>query len=124
MISVFYDDKCGLCTREINYYKKICPKEAFDWKGVSTSKQALEDDGISISYALRILHAKDQNGDMHLGVDAFILIWRQIKGWKYLAVFVSLPIIYGIAGFFYKRFSNWRFNKLEHCQLALNMDSK
>ncbi|MDE4948910.1 DUF393 domain-containing protein, partial [Francisella tularensis subsp. holarctica] len=26
MIKVFYDGLCGLCTKEINQYKKIAPK--------------------------------------------------------------------------------------------------
>ncbi len=26
MITIFYDDRCGMCSREINYYKKIAPK--------------------------------------------------------------------------------------------------
>ena len=31
MIKIFYDGKCGLCSKEINYYIKIAPKNVFDW---------------------------------------------------------------------------------------------
>ena len=41
MITIFYDDRCGMCSREINYYKKIAPKEVFDWAGISYSKDKL-----------------------------------------------------------------------------------
>ena len=29
LTKVFYDGKCGLCSKEINYYKKISPDNIF-----------------------------------------------------------------------------------------------
>ncbi|MEC9079196.1 MAG: DCC1-like thiol-disulfide oxidoreductase family protein, partial [Pseudomonadota bacterium] len=31
MITVFFDGKCGLCSREIRHYQKIAPAERFCW---------------------------------------------------------------------------------------------
>ena len=55
---------------------------------------------------------------MHIGVDAFILIWSHLKRWRMLAVFVRLPVIRQIANFAYRKFANWRFKRLTHCQIA------
>lgn len=119
MITVFYDGKCGLCSKEINHYRKIAPGGVFNWQDITESADNLKEEGVTLSQGLKFLHAKDGNGKMHVGVDAFILIWRRIgRLWRILAIFVSLPLIKQMANFSYKLFANWRFKRLAHCQLA------
>ena len=118
MITVFYDGKCGLCSKEINYYRKIAPQGVFDWQDITACSDSLEKQGVCLAEGLKLLHAKDGNGQMQVGVDAFILIWRQLKRWKVLAMLVALPIIKPMAHFSYQLFANWRFKRLTHCQLA------
>lgn len=124
MITVFYDGKCGLCTKEINYYRKIAPHGIFDWQDITQSSKELEKQGITLSDGLRILHVKDQDGYIHKGVDAFIMIWKHLKFWKILSFLVSLPIIKQTANFSYGFFANWRFKKLDHCQMALKQEKE
>ena len=93
MITVFYDGKCGLCSKEINHYIKIAPKGIFHWQDITESADALKKEGISLSEGLRLLHAQDHSGQIHIGVDAFILIWKQLKRWRVLAAVVELPVI-------------------------------
>ena len=118
MITVFYDGKCGLCSKEINHYRKIAPAGIFLWQDITVSAEDLRKEGISLSEGLKLLHAKNSEGQMHVGVDAFILIWRQLKRWRVLAALVGMPIIRQIAHVAYRAFANWRFKRLEHCQLA------
>ena len=74
--------------------------------------------GISLADGLRLLHAMDQNGKIHVGVDAFILIWSQLSNWIWLGRIVSLPVIRPIINKLYVKFADIRFKKLEHCQIA------
>lgn len=122
MITIFYDGKCGLCAKEINYYRRIAPIGIFNWQDITESDDELKKEGISLSEGLRLLHAKDNQGRIHIGVDTFILIWKQLKWWRNLAFFVGLPIIYQVADFLYRYFANWRFKRLKHCQLAKKKD--
>jgi predicted DCC family thiol-disulfide oxidoreductase YuxK len=122
MITVFYDGKCGLCSKEINYYRKIAPNDIFDWQDITKSADELKKEGISLTEGLKLLHAKDEKGLMHVGVDAFILIWMQLRQWRFLATFVRLPAIHQIANIAYTVFANWRFKRLEHCQLAVKQE--
>lgn len=124
MITVFYDGKCGLCSKEINHYRKIAPPNIFNWQDITESADELNKEGISLSEGLRLLHAKDEEGLVHVGVDAFILIWKQLRRWRILAFLVGLPIIRQIANTAYRAFANWRFKKLEHCQLAARQEKK
>ena len=63
------------------------------------------------------LHAKDSDGNYHIGVDAFILIWRNLPYFKYLNNIISLPGIYQLTNLIYEKFAKYRFNNLKHCQI-------
>ena len=78
----------------------------------------LDQHGIGLADALMQLHAVDEDGRLRQGVDAFILMWKQIGQWKWLAHGVSLPIIKQFAQFLYGHFCKWRFKRLPHCQIA------
>ena len=117
MISVFYDDKCSLCSREINFYKKIRPEASISWLGISSSSKELKIAKIKRVDALMFLHVRDCEGIFHVGVDAFILIWRNLPYFKYINYIVSFPGIYQLANIVYEKFAKYRFKKLEHCQV-------
>ena len=119
MTIVYFDGKCGLCSKEISYYQKIAPKGVFEWQDIAHDASALKPLNISQADALRLLHAKDKKGEMHIGVDAFILIWNELSiGWRFLSVLAGLPMIRPILGWVYRRFASYRFARLEHCQIA------
>ncbi|MEK9779562.1 MAG: DUF393 domain-containing protein [Gammaproteobacteria bacterium] len=118
MISVFFDGKCNLCSKEINYYQRIAPKNTFNWVDITKTPGELDKFEIKLSDGLRLMHVADSNGNIFTGVDAFIIMWKQIKYWKFLGLFVSLPIVKQIAKLLYQYFADWRFNRYEHCLIA------
>jgi predicted DCC family thiol-disulfide oxidoreductase YuxK len=119
MIKVFYDGKCGLCRREIEHYKRIAPVGVFDWVDITVDASSLEKLGVAYADGLKLLHAQDVQGNLHVGVDAFILIWGQIPRWRVLASLVGAGFIRPVAGIAYRAFATWRFNRLAHCQLVV-----
>jgi len=118
MIEVFFDGKCGHCSKEIAYYQNIAPSGIFAWMDIATDASPLAAHQISQADALRHLHVRDAAGDWHIGAAAFLVIWQQLRYWRFLAVLVGLPIIRQIAAMFYNRFSDYRFARLAHCQTA------
>ena len=117
-ITVFYDGTCGFCSKTIGYYKKIAPRGIFSWRDVHASTDELAKEGVDLVEARKLLHAKDETGSFHVGVDAFILIWSRLKRWHLLARFVSCPGIHFIGNALYRAFASWRFKRWKHCQLA------
>ena len=85
---------------------------------MTQSCEELEKRGISLADSLRLLHATDSKGKLHIGVDAFILIWSQLDRWRVLGRLVSLPPVRKVADLIYVAFADKRFKKLEHCQIA------
>lgn len=118
-ITVFYDGACGLCAKEINHYKVIAPSNIFEWVDITQDTDLFTSLGYKKDEGLRALHALDRQGAMHIGVDAFLLIWSQLKRWRVLGVVVSLPVVRHLAAFIYQHFANWRFKKLGYgaCQI-------
>ncbi len=87
-ITVYYDDQCPLCTREINFYKrKIEPKDAH-WEAISNINEEKIDSG----KALEKLHVSDSNGNLFVGTDAFIEIWARIPQLNKIAKVMKIPI--------------------------------
>ena len=118
MLTVYYDGKCGLCRREIEYYRRIAPPGEFIWQDIANDPTSLADLDVSQADALRRLHARDATGTVYVGVAAFIAIWQGLNYWKYLALIVKLPLLKTIASVVYDRFADYRFSRLTHCQLA------
>lgn len=115
-INVFYDGLCSICSREINYYKKIANARLFQWHDIANHPELLDKTGISQKEALRQLHVRSSDESWHIGIDAFICIWKHLPRWRVLGNIASLPLIHGILGWAYIKFANYRFKRLKHCQ--------
>ncbi len=84
-ISVFYDGLCVVCSAEINQYKKMRGAENIRFiditeAGFDAKKEKLDPRKINVE-----LHAKDAKGKLHIGVDAFILIWARLDKLNWLS---------------------------------------
>ena len=119
MITVFFDGKCGLCSREINHYRQLASDKQFKWQDVYEPTTDLHSLGITLSQSLKRLHALDNTGQLHIGADAFILIWSQLPRWRLLAKVVALPGIHQLVRFGYGLFADWKFKHSKHCQLSM-----
>ncbi len=117
MIKILFDNQCSLCSKEINYYKSIAPRGTFLWCNIHTHKQLLNQYRITRIESLMSLHAIDDKNRIYKGIDAFCLIWKNLKGWKLLSLLINLPLIYQSSKIFYKYFAAWRFNKLKYCRV-------
>lgn len=117
MIKILFDNRCSLCKREINYYKSISPKGIFHWCDLHKNNALLYKYKITRQDALLSLHAIDEKKILYKGVDAFCIIWRELKWWNILSIVVKMPIIYRISKIFYRHFAAWRFKKLNYCKV-------
>mgnify|MGYP001975106938 FL=1 len=119
MITVFYDGKCGLCSREIGHYMKISPPTTFIWHDIANEPQHLEKVNVSQSDALRRLHVSDQAGTIYIGIDAFIAIWKKLPRWRLLALICAIPGVRSILSLLYNKFADWKFSRSTHCQMSI-----
>jgi predicted DCC family thiol-disulfide oxidoreductase YuxK len=88
-ITVYYDGLCQLCSREIEHYKKMdgaCDILFVDITAAGFDAKAEELDPHKIHQSL---HVRDADGQIHTGVDAFIMIWSQLNSLKRIVPLAS-----------------------------------
>ncbi|MCP4330630.1 MAG: DUF393 domain-containing protein [Alphaproteobacteria bacterium] len=101
-VTTFYYGACPVCDREIaNYRRAAAGHRELLWRDVDSCPDALACFGVDTREARRRLHVIDRNGVLQSGVDAFIAIWRELPGYRWLAWLVGIPGLHGLAGLVY-----------------------
>ena len=110
-IKVFYDGNCPICSKEINLYKKIDLSKKFEWVNIDENRKLLSKHSIKYEDAMKIFHVIDQDDKLHKGVDGFLIIWKELKYWKFLYFLIKQPLIKQFTEFCYKYFAIYRYKK-------------
>lgn len=84
-VTLYFDGLCVVCSAEINQYKKMRGSENINFVDIAgpdfdAKKENLDPVKVNIE-----LHAKDSDGKLHIGVDAFILIWSRLDKLNWLS---------------------------------------
>jgi predicted DCC family thiol-disulfide oxidoreductase YuxK len=97
--AVYYNGACPVCGPEIKRFRRAARQSAatFAWHDLAATPEALQSRGVSATAARRRLHAIDSQGRLHVGIDAFALIWQQLPRYRWLAPLVRLPVVHGVA---------------------------
>ncbi len=99
---VYYNGACPVCSFEIKRYQELQDGETgIGWCDLAQDSVALASLNISREEALKRLQVIDTHGQLQSGVDAFLVIWRQLPQLKWLATIVGSPVIKPIAAHLY-----------------------
>lgn len=116
-IQVYYDGKCGLCRREIDFYRRRADDGSIEWIDVTNPRLKLNTTGLSDKDLLMHLHVFSGE-QVYRGVDAFIEIWMRVPGWNTLANIVARQPFRWIAECCYEIFARVRFKLYPHCRIT------
>ena len=97
--TVLFNEKCSICNFEIQHYRKRS-----DLNFTNCSEMG--------DKYLKALHVKFENGTEIAGVEAFIYVWNNTKGYKWLAKIIGFPVVYQLSKIAYAiiaRLLFWRF---------------
>jgi predicted DCC family thiol-disulfide oxidoreductase YuxK len=97
-LEVLYNDKCPICSREIGHYIKLSDGDV-DY--IKITDQSAADWGLTEDQAAKQLHARYE-GDVVVGVDAFIAIWQRLPYYKALSTVVGWQPIKAISSIIYR----------------------
>ena len=96
---VLFNEKCSICNIEIQHYKKRSNVKFIDCSEMDDKY-------------LKKLHVMLANGNELVGVDAFIYVWKNTKGYNWLGKLISVQPIKQIAKICYAIIAQllfWRF---------------
>ncbi|NLJ92135.1 MAG: DUF393 domain-containing protein [Aeromonadales bacterium] len=123
MLTVFYDGRCGLCDKEIAFYRRHCEAGTILWLDIWQQEAALEQTGLSQAQCLQQLHVLDKQQCLYTGVDAFILLWQTVPRLKLFATLARFAPFRLLLQLGYRLFLVW-YQRQSHVQQCLLADKK
>lgn len=106
-VSVMYDGSCPVCTREIAMYRKLPTADEVQWVDISVADAPLPE-GTSQKQLMQRFHVMTAEGTLLSGAEAFVHLWSQLPGWRYLAKVCRLPGALTLMDAAYDLFLRWR----------------
>ncbi len=92
-VTVLYNGGCPVCRAEMTRYQRLGGAAPADlaFHDVARDPSPLAPLGVTVDGAKRRLHVRDTDGQVIKGIDGFILLWRQMPRYRWLARVVDLP---------------------------------
>ena len=106
-LTIFHDDSCVICRTEMARFYSIYSAD-MDLIALSHGADELEQYGIKLEDALTLMHVIDEQGKLHIGMDAIRLMYRRL-GKPKTAWFTSLPVLRGFFDWLYPIFARHRY---------------
>lgn len=112
-LTVWYNTRCPVCNGGIDWQRNklvaVVRAGEIAFKDINEQPDALSSYGASLDDVRRRLHATDENGNLIVGADVAIAIWRVTPGEGWLATSLGNRATLPLTRFFYDRFADWLF---------------
>lgn len=83
--TIYFDGLCRVCAFEIEQYRRARGAGELRFVDISGADFDADREGVDPHRVHQVMHVKDAYGRLHLGVDAFLQIWRSLPGYRWLA---------------------------------------
>ena len=94
LTKVYYNESCSICRFEINHYKKF--EEKIGWIDITNNSSAVNETKKQPKELIRRLHVL-KDDQIYKGIDAFLIVWKELPKYKWLHNLVKTPIIYNLS---------------------------
>ena len=109
-LTVWYNTRCPVCDAGITHQKKRLIEAVkagrIEFRDINLAPDALARFGASLEDIRRRLHATDAQGQLLVGADVAVAVWRATPGERWLAVLLGNRIVLPVTRFAYDRFAD------------------
>ncbi len=109
-LTVWYNTKCPVCDAGIGWQRNRLVQAAragtIEFRDIDAEPEALARFGAGIEDVRRRLHALDSAGNLHVGADCAIAIWRRTPGDGWIATLLGAPGIVRLTRLGYDGFAH------------------
>ena len=106
---VWYNTYCPVCRTGIDRQRsrllRAVKAGKVEFRNINLEPEALESYGIKIEEVRRLLHGMDTKGQVYVGIDCAIEIWRRTPGETWIARLLELSTVHKVAQWSYDRFA-------------------
>ncbi|MFZ3231515.1 MAG: DUF393 domain-containing protein [Pseudobdellovibrio sp.] len=107
-LTVYYDELCVLCSKEIHHYQRQTGSEKINFIDITASSFNAATEGVDPFQVHKVMHAKKPDGTLLTKVDAFIAIWQILPKYNWLYKLSKKPILKKMMDFGYIAFAEIR----------------
>ena len=94
--AVLYNAQCPVCNFEISHYAKYAEKQALPIRFDDMNTNARDAWDLTTDQAAQRLYVVHE-GELFSGIPAFLVLWRQMPRYRWLARMVGLPGVRQVA---------------------------
>jgi predicted DCC family thiol-disulfide oxidoreductase YuxK len=109
--TVYFDSGCPVCAAGAAHWRARDWARRTEWVDLMEHPDALAAEGVSFAAAMENLHVRDRSGGLVVGGDAFLLLWDQLPGWRWLSRLVRAARLERLFDRAYRWHSRGRFEK-------------
>lgn len=113
-IEVFFDGDCPLCSREINFLKRLDKQEKIVFTNIAEKDFEASNYGLTFDDFMAEIRGRLPDGTMISGVEVFRRLYGAV-GLKWTIAITRLPIISSVLDFGYKVFAKNRLRFTGRC---------
>ncbi len=84
-------------------YQNLAPDQQINWVDVSLPDQHVPQ-GVSRQQLMARFHVQTAQGELVDGARAFVYLWQQLPGWRYVAIMAKIPGVLPLMELTYKGF--------------------
>ncbi|PUA29047.1 MAG: hypothetical protein B0W54_00030 [Cellvibrio sp. 79] len=108
-ISVFFDNDCAICRREVSFCKTLDKDQRINWIDLRSQRQLAADMGVDFAAAMELLHVLDAGGNLHIGLAGHLEMWSYLPGYRHLSrVLRRFPWLAAQCDRYYRLFTRLR----------------
>lgn len=90
-IKVYYNSACPVCKAGIESQMKKKSTCAIRWNDVHKDNSLIAEIGSALEFVRERLHVVDEEGNVRVGFDAFLVIWRNSPDEVWKSKILGLP---------------------------------
>lgn len=104
--TIFFDGLCQLCSREIALFERRVTDGSLAYVDIAAPGFDAAAYGLDPMRIHKHMHVRnDETGEMLIGVSALAAMWECVPGFRWLAKFTRLPVIWQLSQLGYAVFA-------------------
>ena len=118
---IYFDGACSLCSREMGHYRRKEEADCCDFIDIAAPGFNASSEGLDPQRVIQAMHVRDAEGKLHVGVDAFLEIWKLFPKYRALVPIAQLPGIHHLLRCGYYCFAKMRHllpKKASYCEIG------
>jgi predicted DCC family thiol-disulfide oxidoreductase YuxK len=112
-MKVYYNSACPVCKAAIEGQKEKGSSCEIQWADVHQNNELVSEVHAELEFVRERLHVVDEKEKLHVGFDAFLVIWRNSPPERWKAAILGLPLIKHLCRIAYNLFAAalYKWNK-------------